>query len=131
MIKNKEFMYLIKTVNFYKREADKCGDNKCYFAACIMYASALEAMLLARIDLATNKKQRGHLGGVLFKYIEELQEILEEKFSKDAHEIREIRNLLHPGRVIRTKKVLKNRKKDYLKIYKKIQRISEQLLETI
>jgi phosphate uptake regulator len=67
----------------------------------------------------------------LFKYIEELQEILEEKFSKDAHEIREIRNLLHPGRVIRTKKVLKNRKKDYLKIYKKIQRISEQLLETI
>ena len=38
---------LAKIALFYHREAERCADNGAYFAACVLSAAALEALLLS------------------------------------------------------------------------------------
>jgi len=109
---------------FYHREAGKCVRGKAYLAAVVMQMAALEAALQAmcflypgeikKTDVYRKKKFRSKRNKALDFSLNQLINIADELswFPKKritwagkrtslagfAHEIREIRNLVHPGK---------------------------------
>jgi hypothetical protein len=115
---------LSELARFYDREANKCVTARAYLAASIMQAAALEASLQAmcflypghvkRTKTHLRKRFRGKRNRALEFSLNELINIAAElawfppkavtfghrrtNLTKLVHQVREIRNLVHPGK---------------------------------
>jgi hypothetical protein len=143
----------------YRREADRCQTSKAYLAGCAAVGAALEALLLAMIHIFEDEVEAAGLvvkiGGKPKQLLRwRLQEMIDvvvkmnwlpltSKRTKGigvyAHQVRQIRNLLHPARYLQdhspsriTARYLKNcleivdAANDWL-----VARVNESLLKTI
>jgi len=112
----------------YVDEANKCYEAKAYFAGCVMLGSALESILLVMVsqypeEINTLKKFPKRSGKVFAPVEWTLSDLLNvaaelnwlpRKFKKteerekddDARIIQEIRNLVHPGKYLRSNPAL-------------------------
>jgi len=52
------FDFLLRLMNFYRNEADKCGRAGAYFAGCIVLGAAIEASLLAMVKCYPEKVKK-------------------------------------------------------------------------
>jgi hypothetical protein len=121
---------LLKIHNFYIDEAEKCYESKAYFAGCVMLGSALEAILLIMVSqypeeinkLKTFPKRRGKTTAPINWSLSDLLHIAAElkwlpcklkrtddysspeqgAIDDDARIIQEIRNIVHPGKYLRS-----------------------------
>jgi hypothetical protein len=113
-----------KLATFYNRQARKCSNARAYFAASVMQAAALEAALQAlcflfpnevkRTSIYQRKKFKRKRSKALDFTLYELIKIAEEcawfpskyvvwggkraTLAGFSHEIRELRNFIHPGK---------------------------------
>lgn len=139
---------LINVINKYRREARKCEKAKAYLGASIMQAAALEASLQAMCFLypadikKTSTYKRKPFKGKRYKALEfslsQLINIAEEAnwftgktiilgrkqttLRELAHEVRNIRNLVHPGKWARE---LKSAEKVNRKLYEAVYEICD------
>ena len=119
---------LCKLVTFLVREARKCTQAKAYFAATVMQAAAFEGMLQAmcciypeqvkKTTVYQRKRFRRKRDKALEFMLHELINIAEElgwfpptriryggrmtDLTEISHNVRELRNLVHPGKWART-----------------------------
>lgn len=104
----------------YRREATKCETSKAYLVGCAAIGAALEALLLAMIHIYSSEvegaglavKTKGKAKQLLEWRLHEMIEVavkmnwlpLTSKRAKSigayAHQVRQIRNLLHPARYL-------------------------------
>jgi hypothetical protein len=115
-----DYSELLRLARMYRREAIKCETSKSYLAGCVTVAAALEALLLAMIHIygseveaaglvvKTNKRRKPLLKWTLNEMIDVAAAMnwlpLTGKRGKGigeyAHQVRQIRNLLHPARYL-------------------------------
>jgi hypothetical protein len=115
---------LSQIVGFYQREARKCSRGGAYFSSCVMQVAALEASLqgvctlysreVKKTSVYQRKRFRTKRNRVLEFSLNELIKIADERnwfpakrftwagkratIAGFAHEIREVRNYVHPGK---------------------------------
>ncbi len=107
------FDFLLRLLAIYIDEANKCEKNRVYFAGCIVLGVGIEACLLAmakwypekarrtKTYQQQKKKKMDELG--LFELIKIALDLhwITPKLGKSLHEVRKIRNLVHPGKHLR------------------------------
>jgi hypothetical protein len=112
---------LLRLARMYRREASRCETSKSHLAGCVIVAAALEALLLAMIHIygseveaagLTAKTKKGRKA--LLRWT--LNEMIDAAVGMNwlpptgkrggkgigayAHQVRQIRNLLHPARYL-------------------------------
>jgi hypothetical protein len=115
-----DYNELLRLSRAYRREASRCQTSKSYLAGCAVVAAALEALLLAMIHIygdevesaglvvKTNGRPKQLLKWKLHEMIDVAAKMnwlpLTAKGGKGigtyAHQVRQIRNLLHPARYL-------------------------------
>ena len=131
--------FLIKLVTVYKNEADKCGEARAYLAGSIVLGTAVEAGLLAMFKLypyqaktSQTYQQEKSRNNKKFPYSLDLFHLnkialelgwLTPQLGKIVDDVREIRNLVHPGKHVLTKKGVRISKRHYESSYKKAERV--------
>ena len=115
-----DFNEVLRLSRMYRREASRCETSKSYLAGCAIAAAALEALLLAMIHMygdeveaaglvaKTNGRPKQLLKWKLYEMIVVAANMnwlpLTAKRGKGigtyAHQVRQIRNLLHPARYL-------------------------------
>ncbi|MBX6422635.1 hypothetical protein [Thermosulfurimonas sp. F29] len=119
-----KFEELQKLIEKLLEEANKCASVQAYLAGCIVLGSALEAMLLAMVDVFPEEVQKALKNLPNIKYTDprywSLSDLLQIAFKigwipfKDIDDpdqgdlgdwllnyVKELRNLVHPGKKIR------------------------------
>lgn len=130
---------LLRAATLYHREARKCIKGKAYLAAVVLKAAALEAALQSMCAVYTKdvrktavyraKKFRRKRDRVLEFTFKQLIDIASElnwfptkrtswagrrtTLAGFAHEVREVRNFIHPGRFAKDRKPMKFSKGTY------------------
>jgi hypothetical protein len=125
-------------LNGYIAEMEKCGRAGAYFAGCVMAASALEAVLLAKVNLeflndekrklSKFKRKKSLVRLTLGELIETAREVGWFPFAPDEEiernlrkakignlmeVVREIRNMLHPGKWLKDYPDIKHINKEH------------------
>ena len=124
-------------LNEYIAEMEKCGRAGAYFAGCVMAASALEAVLLAKVNLellnengnfSKFKRKKSLVRLTLGELIEAAKEagwfpfapdeeiegnLRKAKIGNLMEVVREIRNMLHPGKWLRDYPDIKHINKEH------------------
>lgn len=141
----------------YRREARKCERNKAYLAAVVMEVSALEATLQAlclvypeemkKTTVYAKKKFRGKRNRALEFSLNQLINIAHEAqwlpskqftwagkrttLAGYSHEIRKVRNRVHPGDWARERDPLKFTKGVYQVVYEVVDVVNSWLLHRV
>lgn len=152
---------LLKISQYYYREADQCAKSRAYFSACILAGAALEAMLLSMCYVEArhvrgtslykqkvrNKKFKFKRNRFLeFNLYEMINIAAELKWipsneirlgrSKTTlhqllHDVRHIRNMIHPSVWSKNGGPEKVYKRSYVAVYKVIDLTREWLLQRV
>lgn len=127
-VSNEELFYKVcESRDFYLLEAKQCASKGLYFAGCILLGSYLEASLIGWIsaysdpNLSVNDIDKAHWR--LANYIDLFKDSgwlddcnNQELLAIALHEIRNIRNYIHPIKWAKNK-LMKIKKKDWKKHY--------------
>lgn len=141
------FNQLTKIHQFYSKEAERCIKSRAYFAACVMIGSALETMLkhlaLLYVDGIDKDNAVEIKDEIMSMSLYDLINVLEDSFlprgNKNvegslsgnlAHDIRQIRNYVHPQLMVKHDRV-KILSKEYRETYRSLLKIHDHLARNL